>query len=499
MLKALLATTQLVGLFAQPVLQPLPAPAAPTGLHFVSPEQLRSIPLAELPFGGFTMPEAVDLSPHMPPPGHQNEQNSCVAWVSAYAVKTYQEKIEQRYQLVSRGQPDWGKIFSPAFVYNQINQGRDGGATLVDALNLLSSRGAVSWSEMPYNPDNYTLQPTSNQLQQARRYRISYWRRVNVQDPQEVKAQIQAGYPVMVGLLADEGLYRLKGNQVWKRRKGKLLGGHAVVIVGYDDRREAFKLMNSWGRRWADRGYGWVDYGFFRKMVREGYVAKDALNETLLDLVNQPQPAPPVERFSEHSPMPEIPEKEKKDKQQDNAVEEEQNLIDELDDLPPPAAGAEAPRAKPEGRSTATSSDTDARRRAQPLADPPLYVQSEEVTAPIFQLQKIEQARLKLNFSGWARLNPEQGRRARVLVKLYRDAEGQKPLFLPESNYRLPNQQGIALGEEVQVTRQFHWEASIPLDQLPTTTRALWAQPVLYLDDFGVEKGPLQRVEIKRF
>ena len=36
--------------------------------------------------------------------------------------------------------------------------------------------------------------------------------------------------------------------------------------------------MNSWGAQWADNGFCWVDYDHFRKVVNEGYVAKDARN-----------------------------------------------------------------------------------------------------------------------------------------------------------------------------------------------------------------------------
>lgn len=487
MIKTFLIAAHIMGLLFQPLLEPGSPPEKElTGLKFVPPEQLRGIPLAELPFGGFSMPERVDLARHMPPPGHQSEQNSCVAWVSAYAVKTYQEKLEQQYQLVSQGQPDWRKIFSPAFVYNQINQGRDGGATLVDALNLLSARGALSWADMPYNPDNFTLQPTATQLKQARRFRISYWRRVNVQDPQEVKAHLQAGYPVMVGLIADEGLYRLKGQNVWKKRQGKILGGHAVVVVGYDERREAFKIMNSWGSRWADRGYGWVDYGFFRKMVREGYVAKDALNQVPVEMVNRPAPAAPEPNILSES----APERDEKSKKNEIEEDDDNVLFDNMDlGQLEPGAGSEEERASDVPLLRSRSAHAEA-----PL--PPSRIHREAEGSPILKIQRVSQERGQLQFEGWARLRPEQGRKARVLVKLFTDAKGQKPLFLPRSTYRLPNQQGVALGDEKPVQEQFHWQASIPLDQF-RQRRRLWAQAVLYLDNFGVETGALKDIEVQ--
>ena len=428
--QAMLQFLCLSGVFLQ-ASEALSAPA--TGLKFLSSEQLRAIPLAELPYGGFQMPEKVDLSVHMPPPGHQENQNSCVAWVSAYAVKTYQEKLEQRYRLISRGQPDWEHIFSPAFVYNQINQGRDGGATLVDALNVLSSRGALSWAEMPYNPDDFMLLPTAQQLQAARRFRISYWRQVNPLDPMEMKAQLQAGYPVMIGALIDDGLYNLQPGKVWSHKTGASRGGHAMVVVGYDDVREAFKVLNSWGGKWADKGYGWIDYRHFNRVVREAYVAKDAFN----------------------------------------------------------TVGPQAPTSITEGLNRA--SDLVAGLTKTPKE--PL-IQSEELALPMLRLTSQKAEHLNLNFAGVAALNPEQGQSMRVLIKFYLDAEGQQPLYLSASFYKLPNAQGIAIGDEQAVQEVVHWNAKIPMDQIPTGIQRLWAQPVLYLDDFGIQTGPLVPVNI---
>jgi C1A family cysteine protease len=64
----------------------------------------------------------------------------------------------------------------------------------------------------------------------------------------------------------DDAFYQLKAN-VYDQQGGKSYGGHAMTIVGYDDNRVsprgdkgAFKLLNSWGTGWGDRGYGWVSY-----------------------------------------------------------------------------------------------------------------------------------------------------------------------------------------------------------------------------------------------
>jgi hypothetical protein len=50
-------------------------------------------------------------------------------------------------------------------------------------------------------------------------------------------------------------------------------GGHAMCVIGYDDRKEggAFEIMNSWGPEWGKNGIGWVLYKDFKHFVREAY------------------------------------------------------------------------------------------------------------------------------------------------------------------------------------------------------------------------------------
>ncbi|HZP20862.1 MAG TPA: GYF domain-containing protein [Bauldia sp.] len=242
-----------------------------TGLIFTPADQLRGIPLASSPYSGAELPSSVDLSDRMPPPGDQGHQQSCVGWAIAYALKSYQENLELRW-----GYQNPEHLFSPAYIYNQINNGVDGGSQFVDALNLLSSQGVAPLSAMPYTPADFRAQPSPEARNAARPYRIDTWRQVNIYDTREVKAQLNAGYPVIIGVVVDDALINLQRGQIWNSPGSPPRGGHAMLVVGYDDARNAFKVINSWGQGWADGGYGWIDYTYFRSVVREGYVAKDA-------------------------------------------------------------------------------------------------------------------------------------------------------------------------------------------------------------------------------
>jgi C1A family cysteine protease len=44
--------------------------------------------------------------------------------------------------------------------------------------------------------------------------------------------------------------------------KDKFLGGHAVVCVGYDQRKKMWLMRNSWGTRWGIKGYFYLPYNY---------------------------------------------------------------------------------------------------------------------------------------------------------------------------------------------------------------------------------------------
>jgi len=59
----------------------------------------------------------------------------------------------------------------------------------------------------------------------------------------------------------------------WRTSKGNqtYCGGHAMCVVGYDEGKEAFEIMNSWGEDWGDEGFCWVKYDDFGKYCKYGF------------------------------------------------------------------------------------------------------------------------------------------------------------------------------------------------------------------------------------
>ena len=250
-----------------------------TGLLFMRPDELAKIPPAFTPFSGAELPRRVDLSADFPPPGNQGQQSSCVAWATAYALRSYQAHVRSHASLVTGdGHIDSARVFSPAFIYNQINNGRDAGSVFSDAFALMQSKGVAPLQYMPYSQNDYRTMPNPAALNVAANYRIAFWKQINVNELVELKSQLNAGYPVIIGAMVDEGFDHAGKGFVWDHVGGRQLGGHAMLVVGYDDDRNAFRVLNSWGTGWGDHGYYWLDYTLFPKVVSEAFVAKDALD-----------------------------------------------------------------------------------------------------------------------------------------------------------------------------------------------------------------------------
>ncbi len=49
-------------------------------------------------------------------------------------------------------------------------------------------------------------------------------------------------------------------------------GGHLILVVGYDDTKQAWLIKNSWGTGWGESGFGWIGYGEFDidKFAKQG-------------------------------------------------------------------------------------------------------------------------------------------------------------------------------------------------------------------------------------
>lgn len=241
------------------------------GLRWVDEQEYTAIQKASIQLLK-DLPAQHDLSKWFPPAGSQGQQGSCVGWAAAYAIKTYQEAVA-----LQRVPTEDAHYFSPAFVYNQINDwGCSAGSKITDALNLLKSAGAAPMSMFPYNEDDCSSTPSSDVLEEAKKHTISDWKRVEYRNEGLMKTFLMKGYPILIGMQTDPWFFKLKEGDVYRVASDQGGGGHALVVVGYDDRRGAYKVFNSWGERWGTKGYGWIAYELFEEAVHEAYILENS-------------------------------------------------------------------------------------------------------------------------------------------------------------------------------------------------------------------------------
>ncbi|MBI2339046.1 MAG: C1 family peptidase [Deltaproteobacteria bacterium] len=218
------------------------------------------------------LPPSIDLSAGLPRVADQGKQNSCAGWALSFAVKSFQENRELGWGLNEE------HLFSPSFIYNQLNGGKDEGVDLLDAMNFIVENGTVPYRLMPYREDDIATQPDERLKELAKGFKGLGYRRIDEKNMDHIRAYLAGGEPVLLVLEMFENFLprgmRASGN-IYKEKKGDSLGHHALVAVGYDNAKNAIKLMNSWGARWGEKGYGWLDYSFAPQVIEQAFVLYD--------------------------------------------------------------------------------------------------------------------------------------------------------------------------------------------------------------------------------
>ncbi|MCB1172910.1 MAG: hypothetical protein KDK39_05070 [Leptospiraceae bacterium] len=258
------------------------------GMNPLPASRHASIPLADsTQISHRGLPSSADFSSKMPPVDSQGQQSSCVAWSSTYAAKSYLEQVERGwgYDAPVRGGRG-SKLFSPAYVYNQINGGKDNGSYISDALDLLVQQGAATWQTMPYTARDYRAQPNTTARREAASYKNRSYRRIGASQISALRSELANGNPIVFGMAIDDAFYNYKGG-VYAKQGGRNYGGHAMTLVGYDDNkvasngeRGAFKIINSWGTSWGESGYAWISYRLWNQLNPYAYVVYDQQNST---------------------------------------------------------------------------------------------------------------------------------------------------------------------------------------------------------------------------
>jgi len=219
------------------------------------------------------LPASVDLRSKCPPIVNQGDLGSCTANSLAGALG-FLELLEQAEG--DKSDPEEFSLpgftpFSRLFIYwnERVIEGdtsEDNGAQLRDGIKSLATVGACSETTWPYNVAFAFHVPPQASYTEALNHKISSYQSLNGRDVQALKSCLAQGFPFVFGFTVYASFESAKvaatGLMPLPQVRDVEQGGHAVMCVGYDDKRQVFIVRNSWGTDWGDKGYFYMPYAY---------------------------------------------------------------------------------------------------------------------------------------------------------------------------------------------------------------------------------------------
>lgn len=205
-----------------------------------------------------TYPDAaMDLLAKAPPVVDQGQLGSCTGNAIACAVNFIWSSL----------------IGSRLFIYykersieHTIRQ--DAGAMIRDGAKVVASYGVPPETDWPYVISKFAKAPSRKANADAKLHRVTSYSRLSGRD--DFRRCIAAGHPFVIGFTVYESFesdaVARTGHVPMPAKTEKVLGGHAVCVIGYDKNSpigDAYYARNSWGDGWGDKGNFWMPAAYF--------------------------------------------------------------------------------------------------------------------------------------------------------------------------------------------------------------------------------------------
>jgi C1A family cysteine protease len=201
----------------------------------------------------------VDLRPHCPPVYDQGQLGSCTANSIGGAIQF--EQIKQKL-----------KDFVPSrlFIYynervmeNTVNS--DSGAQIRDGMKVVAKQGAPPEADWPYDIAKFEEKPPTVAYTDGSKNRVLSYQRIS-RVLNQYKGCLASGYPFVFGFTVydsfESAAVAQSGHASMPQPGEQVVGGHAVLAVGYDDKHQRFIVRNSWGADWGMAGYFTLPYQY---------------------------------------------------------------------------------------------------------------------------------------------------------------------------------------------------------------------------------------------
>jgi C1A family cysteine protease len=219
-----------------------------------------------------TIPAKFDLMQNEAPIYDQGKLGSCTAFAIAKGLR---ESLQRKNGETPTPLSALFFYYAERELRGSVNQ--DSGATITDGMQVLSKTGCAPDSAWAYDITKFAVRPPQEAYDGAGAWKLKE-KPVKIGGLDDLKQAIAKGSPVSFGFMVFESIRKVGADgiiPVPSITQDKLLGGHAVTAVGYDDETQLVKIRNSWGTERADKGYYYMPYGYFKKamMVRDYWTA----------------------------------------------------------------------------------------------------------------------------------------------------------------------------------------------------------------------------------
>lgn len=220
-----------------------------------------------------SLPSHFDITHKMTRVRSQGKEGACVGFAFVAGVKEYQEQIDYKKFIE----------LSPRYIYDEARKisGHSEGTTLKAAMQVASKQGVCEEKYWPYQVPQ-TIPKSSIADTNASKYKIqTYARILNLI---ELKRGLVQFGPILIGVKVYAGMKKAKDTGVTPNpgcfERMKVLGGHALCAVGYDDFSPYYndghiKCKNSWGSDFGSEGYIYLSYKYIKANMLDAFSSVD--------------------------------------------------------------------------------------------------------------------------------------------------------------------------------------------------------------------------------
>lgn len=254
-----------------------------TGDEYIDPNTISDYPLVYVEnLNNISLPNSVDLTQYCPVPQNQGGLGSCVAYSIAYSSRNTMANINYKWDLALDHLAN-PMVFYKLSVYEQDKKWGEG-LNLQKSMDLLVRWGSNSYQYANYSSDtpqnDISIDPVDNY-----NFRVDNYRALDFKDSRYIKYELYKNRPVIFSMKLytdfgeySSGVYSGNGKYAYASDWSFSPLSHAMCIIGYSDELGAFKVMNSWGDTWGDKGYVWISYATFMKECKVAFVSESYFN-----------------------------------------------------------------------------------------------------------------------------------------------------------------------------------------------------------------------------